>query len=203
MTVTTPRRVDSREALILAAERLVAERGAKVPLRDIAIEAGQRNNSAVNYHFGSREGLLHAVVERRNAALEERRMQLLAEREATGIRELLEVLISPMLTVPYEEGSTHYARFLEQVRGLRLLERPVLSPEWSPAVQVLMTRLHQAIRTRTGLPEAAAAHRLSSMATAMFALLADAERAREEHKHHDSGPEVVTMLEGLLTAVPA
>jgi AcrR family transcriptional regulator len=199
MTVTTPRRVDSREALILAAERLVAERGAKVPLREIAVEAGQRNNSAVHYHFGSREGLLHAVVERRNGALEERRLQLLAEIEDVSISELLEALVSPMLTVPYEEGSTHYARFLEQVRGLRLLSRPVLSPEWSPAVQSLMAKLHEAIRARTGMSEAAAAHRLSSMATAMFALLADAERAREEHRHHDAH-EVITMLEGLVTA---
>src|SRR5689334_16334330 len=106
MTVTELRRVDSREALILAAERLVAERGAKVPLREIAVEAGQRNNSAVHYHFGSREGLLHAVVERRNTALEERRLALLAERDVVEIRDLLEVLVSPMLTVPYEEGST-------------------------------------------------------------------------------------------------
>jgi AcrR family transcriptional regulator len=203
MSVTALPRVDSREALILAAERLVAERGAKVPLRDVAVEAGQRNNSAVHYHFGSREGLLHAVVERRNAALEERRLQLLAEHDAVEIRDLLHVLISPMLTVPYEEGSTHYARFLEQVRGLRLLSRPVLSPEWSPAVQVLMSRLHDAIRERTGMPEAAAAHRLSSMASAMFALLADAERARESHVRADSATEVVAMLEGLLTAVPA
>ena len=48
----------ARELIIVAAERLIAERGVDVPLRDIAAAAGQRNNSAVQYHFGSRDGLI-------------------------------------------------------------------------------------------------------------------------------------------------
>uniref|UniRef100_UPI0035C6F61D TetR family transcriptional regulator n=5 Tax=Nocardia seriolae TaxID=37332 RepID=UPI0035C6F61D len=49
---------DARERIILAAEQLIAERGPAVPLRDIAAAAGQRNNSAIQYHFGSRDGLV-------------------------------------------------------------------------------------------------------------------------------------------------
>lgn len=41
----------SRTALLDAGERLIAERGVDVPLRDIAAAAGQRNNSAVHYYF--------------------------------------------------------------------------------------------------------------------------------------------------------
>ncbi|WP_143861305.1 TetR family transcriptional regulator [Nocardia amikacinitolerans] len=39
---------DPRSALLDTAERLIALRGLEVPLRDIAAEAGQRNNSAVH-----------------------------------------------------------------------------------------------------------------------------------------------------------
>ena len=41
--------------LLLAAERLFAEHGlAGVSLRQISIEAGSSNNSAIRYHFGSK-----------------------------------------------------------------------------------------------------------------------------------------------------
>ena len=52
----SPKAQDGRERIIVAAERLIAERGIDVPLRDIAVAADQRNNSAVQYHFGSRDG---------------------------------------------------------------------------------------------------------------------------------------------------
>ncbi|MGH9136571.1 MAG: TetR/AcrR family transcriptional regulator, partial [Acidimicrobiales bacterium] len=38
---------DAPTQLHLAAERLIAERGVDVPLRDITAAAGQRNNSAI------------------------------------------------------------------------------------------------------------------------------------------------------------
>ncbi|MGY4101179.1 TetR family transcriptional regulator [Nocardia sp. R16R-3T] len=69
---------DPRAALLDAGERLIAERGVDVPLRDIAAAAGQRNNSAVHYYFDSRAGLLEAIVDRRMNWLEDRRMGLLA-----------------------------------------------------------------------------------------------------------------------------
>ena len=48
--------------LVLAAERLFALHGIDgVSLRQIASEAGSANNSAVHYHFGSKEGLIGAI----------------------------------------------------------------------------------------------------------------------------------------------
>ncbi|MGY2061723.1 TetR family transcriptional regulator, partial [Nocardia gipuzkoensis] len=104
----------ARERLIVAAERLIAERGAAVPLRDIAAAAGQRNNSAIQYHFGSRDGLIAAVVELRMATLEVRRLELLAQRSGDGVRELLAALVLPMFELSARHGIGHYARFLEQ-----------------------------------------------------------------------------------------
>src|SRR5271156_3483901 len=49
--------------LLDAAEGLFAERGIEaVSLREIAAEAGQKNNSAVIYHFGDKRGLLDALI---------------------------------------------------------------------------------------------------------------------------------------------
>lgn len=51
----------TREALIRAAEHVFARRGFDVPVHEIHTQAGQRNASALHYHFGSRDGLMNAV----------------------------------------------------------------------------------------------------------------------------------------------
>ncbi len=113
-----PDRPSTREALIRAAERLFGERGiAAVSLREIATAAGQRNNSAVAYQFGSREGLVEAVFAHRMAHIDERRRAMLA---ATGpqrdARALLEAFVYPLAeSLGYDGGSSWYARFLRQV----------------------------------------------------------------------------------------
>ncbi len=53
----------TREKLIAAAERLMANHGIDgVDLREIHAAAGQRNRSAIAYHFGDREGLVVPVL---------------------------------------------------------------------------------------------------------------------------------------------
>lgn len=105
--------------MILAAERLIAERGIDaVSLREIGAAAGQRNNSAAQYHFGTKEGLVAAIYEYRMRAMNDRRLELLASIEPTGdvveITALADVLVSPLLdvVVPHE---TYFARFLMQL----------------------------------------------------------------------------------------
>jgi AcrR family transcriptional regulator len=189
--------VDPRERIILAAERLIAERGVNASLRDIAAAAGQRNNSAVHYHFGSRDGLIQAVIERRMEPMEQHRLALLAEHEVHGqaddVRALLEILVLPMFTGPYPDGATHYARFLEQVRSHPAIVGARLSAEHWPATQIVTARLHRALAP---LPPDTRRQRLSSMATVMFALLADHERSGATPTRDD----VIDMLVGLLTA---
>jgi AcrR family transcriptional regulator len=54
----------TREKLLRAAEHLFARRGLDVPIREIHAFAGQRNASAIQYHFGGKQELLDALVER-------------------------------------------------------------------------------------------------------------------------------------------
>jgi 3alpha(or 20beta)-hydroxysteroid dehydrogenase len=75
---------ETREKLIRAAEELFAARGVDgARLREIVALAGQSNPSAVQYHFGSRAGLLDAVTAGRQARTERVPAPLL---EAAGER---------------------------------------------------------------------------------------------------------------------
>ncbi|MBL7502698.1 TetR/AcrR family transcriptional regulator [Frankia sp. CNm7] len=69
----------TRKILLETAERLFAEHGiATVPLRDVAVAAGQRNNTAVQYYFGDRESLLREITSYRAEASEASRAEALA-----------------------------------------------------------------------------------------------------------------------------
>src|SRR5690348_15673441 len=89
--------------LVDAAERLFAERGIDaVSLREINAAAGQRNSTALQYHFGDRAGLLKAVLAKHRPEIEARRHQLLDEYEARGplpqadaLRSLAAALVRP------------------------------------------------------------------------------------------------------------
>ena len=60
--LATPRKRQSRQALLETAERLFIERGYRaVSTRDIA-EAAQVNLGAIQYHFGSKAGLFNETV---------------------------------------------------------------------------------------------------------------------------------------------
>jgi AcrR family transcriptional regulator len=111
----------TRDELIAVAERLFAERGIEaVSLREVGAAAGQRNNSAAQYHFGSREGLVDAIFETRMAHIDGHRRAMLAELEAAGktsdLRALCEAFVLPLASAAdHESGPSWYARFLAQV----------------------------------------------------------------------------------------
>jgi AcrR family transcriptional regulator len=109
------------ESIVFAAERLFGERGINaVSLREVAVAAGQRNNSAVSYHFGSRNGLVDAVFRHRMARIDERRRAMIVALDAAGrgddLRGLLEAVVYPLSeALGHEDGVSWYARFLRQV----------------------------------------------------------------------------------------
>jgi AcrR family transcriptional regulator len=196
---------DPRTALLDAGERLIAERGVDVPLRDIAAAAGQRNNSAVHYYFDSRGGLIEAIVERRMNWLEDRRMGLLAQREADGtaqeIRTLVAMLTAPILELIGTPGITHYGRFLEVVRAHPVIaDARRLAGADRAAVRIIATRLDTALPQ---LPPRRRRQRLETMATVMFALIADYERALEAGVRtadpDSDAAEIIDMIVAMLT----
>src|SRR5690348_685256 len=66
--------IGTRDRLMQAGLRLFAEHGVHgAQMRDVVREAGQANDSAVHYHFGSRNGLLLAICDHYVAAMEPQR----------------------------------------------------------------------------------------------------------------------------------
>jgi len=94
---------NTRERILDAAEELFAEQGtAATSLRSLTRLAGV-NLAAVHYHFGPKEALLDAVVDRRAGPINRARLLELARLEQTGgddgpsMEELLRAFILPGL----------------------------------------------------------------------------------------------------------
>ena len=76
---------DTREALLDAAEALFAAEGVEgVSLAAITQLAEQRNGGAIHYYFGGRDGLLAAILDRHEEALDEVRADALIQARAAG-----------------------------------------------------------------------------------------------------------------------
>lgn len=90
----------TRDRLLDAAARLYAERGIdNVSLAEIVRVAEQRNASAVQYHFGSRDEVLRAILARHVPVIAARRHELLEEarsRDAEDVRAAAEAIVRPV-----------------------------------------------------------------------------------------------------------
>jgi AcrR family transcriptional regulator len=87
----------TRAALLDAAARAFARDGVfNASLIDITRQAGQGNRAALRYHFGSRDGVLCAVIQRHAEFLAHREGELLeAARRETGLEPVVEALVRP------------------------------------------------------------------------------------------------------------
>src|SRR5258707_4297995 len=69
--VRTERASSTQEAILVAAERLFAEQGVfAVSNRQVSEAAGQGNNAAVGYHFGTKTDLVRAIEQKHRASIE-------------------------------------------------------------------------------------------------------------------------------------
>jgi AcrR family transcriptional regulator len=126
----------TRELILRTAERLFAERGIHgVSLREIAQAAGQRNNGATQYHFGSRENLLAAIYVYRATPINTRRRELLAElapEDLDDVEALLRVILLPhaeSLREPENEFVGYLARVLTDEARLGIVDGAVVPPD--------------------------------------------------------------------------
>ncbi|MFE2728862.1 TetR family transcriptional regulator [Kitasatospora sp. NPDC059327] len=107
---------ETREKLLRAAEELFAARGVEAALtRDITRLAGQSNPSAVQYHFGSREGLLDAIMAGRQERTEQALAPLLPGLGSADPAGLLGALVAAEATELRSERGRHCLRISAQV----------------------------------------------------------------------------------------
>jgi len=115
---------ETRERLLLAAEKLYAEEGiGAVSMRRINTAANQKNVSALHYHFGTREAIMEAIFDYRMSQAGARRTELLEELFDAGLesdlRALVHVAIWPLAEQLMAASQPNYfVRFLAQSHRL-------------------------------------------------------------------------------------
>ena len=95
--------VDTKTRILDAAEQLFAENGiAATSLRAITAAAGA-NLAAVNYHFQSKEALIHACYSRRLGPANQKRLEMLDVCQARAgdgvppLEEIMDAFVAPVL----------------------------------------------------------------------------------------------------------
>lgn len=107
--------MSAKQQLVLTAERLFAQNGLEgVPLRQIGTAAGMANKSAVQYHFGGRDGLIRAILAYRVEDLTRRRVLLGARASDSDLRSVVEAHQLPLIELA-EDENCFYLEFLEQL----------------------------------------------------------------------------------------
>jgi AcrR family transcriptional regulator len=141
--------IDTRESLLDAAESLFSEHGIQAAsLRAITQQAGA-NLAAVNYHFGSKDGLVRAVFSRRLKPLNEERIRLLEACDLEngredGVEQVLNAFLAPLLRAvrATPDGTREFGRLM----GRAFSEpgedvRKMVSEEFAEAVRRFLDAL--------------------------------------------------------------
>lgn len=117
-TARAPRASATQQLILSTAERLFAEHGVlAVSNRQISEAAGQGNNAAVGYHFGTKTDLVRAIARKHTEEIEDRRAQMVTQvGESTEVRAWVACLIRPVTEHLDALGApTWFARFNAQV----------------------------------------------------------------------------------------
>ncbi|ACU36816.1 TetR family transcriptional regulator [Actinosynnema pretiosum subsp. pretiosum] len=144
----------TRARILDTAERLFAERGLHaVSNRQVSAAAGQGNNAAVGYHFGTKHDLVRAIVRRHGLPVEALRADMVARAgDSPVLRDWVDCLVRPVTAhladlaaradVVAPGGITWYARFVAQVvtdPALRLVAAAEVMT--TPGMGVVLERL--------------------------------------------------------------
>lgn len=140
MTRTTATRQDpgaeaaadiTRERIKTAAQRLFSMRGIDgVSVRDIVAEAGLRNGASLHYYFGSKDGLIRALVIDGARRSDTARHEALDALEASGktitVRDITRLLVETETAPSDESGARTGFGHMRFVMGLQVNHRRLM-----------------------------------------------------------------------------
>ncbi|KPM53975.1 TetR family transcriptional regulator [Frankia sp. R43] len=166
----------SKKQIVLSAERLFALHGIDgISLRQIGAAAGNGNNSAVQYHFGSKDRLIRAIFEYRLPRLHERRADLVATRASHDLRSLLECQVRTLMEHS-EEVDSYYLTF---VAMLKQYGRRDVFDCMSPSMRASTRAFQEQVGAHLPfLSEHMRAHRISQAMALIIDATAERQRAR-------------------------
>ena len=179
--------------LLREAERLFARRGLwQVTVREITQAADQRNVSALNYHFGSREGVLDAILTSHGDPTDEARGRHLEDvgREARS-RDLVAALVVPYASHLATPEGRDYLRIVAQLTARFSTWRDA-NPGTGPNLREILGLLEA---RPAEVPAAIRRERVIEMIMLMTAALA--ERARAIESEDPLGLDEPTFVENL------
>jgi AcrR family transcriptional regulator len=173
-------------------------------MSDVIRDAGQANDSAVGYHFGSREGLLRAVLDRHVAAMEQERAAEAERLPQATLEGVVRMVVTPTAALLRHDEGRDFLRIVEQLAGYSGVRhgRPAVAIRGT-VLSAQLARLEELLTEQHG--RAVARERAGALVTFLSAALA--ERAR----HLDSGrrpslgharyvDQLVAMLVGAMAA---
>lgn len=189
--------METPERIVIAAERLFAERGVEhVSLREVGERAGQRNNSAVQYHFGGKSGLIQALYDLRLVPLNQARTRMLDEMTEPTIGQLVRAYVMPLAdAVIASGGKWAYARFLDRYLG-RGKELEPFDDQHSSASQAVVQRIFELMPP---MDPAIKAERRRMMQVLVIRTMADLEHRLEQGLVDDAAANLT--VESLIEAV--
>src|SRR3954447_20990642 len=82
---------------------------------DIVRDAGQGNDSAVGYHFGSRQGLLEAIIDRHMEAMELERAASLPGLPGAAVDAVVRAIVVPTAALLRTPEGRDFLRIAEQL----------------------------------------------------------------------------------------
>jgi AcrR family transcriptional regulator len=172
---------ETRNQIKAAAQMLFARHGVDaVTVQQIVAAAGQRNNAALHYHFGSKEELIRQMVVDGASVLDERRQGMLRELEARGepatIREVVLVLVMPVIELGEDGRWRGYIRFTSSLQASdRKTLRAALNNRWNAGYVACFDHLKKMLP----LPPALIEQRLTLFSIYANAILSAREAAAE------------------------
>lgn len=198
----------SRERLLRAAEVLFARDGVQgTRLSDVVRDAGEKDEAVVGRFFGSRDGLLNAIIEQHMDVMEAARSKHSNELPTADVRRLVSLIVEPTASLLHTARGRDFLRVVEQIasftgtptgRSRLAVKGSLLAAE--------LGRLEERLAPDYGAD--LARERVAALVMFMTASLADRARAaeglrRQRISHGRYVRDLCSMLSGAMQASAA
>jgi AcrR family transcriptional regulator len=203
----TTRGEQTRHHLLDVAERLFGERGYQaVSLREIRIAAGARNTAAMQFHFGDRDGLVDALMDRhmpRIADIQQRLYDaMVAEGRADDSRSMVEVLVRPAAEyLTWGPGERAWVKIMAELSSLPSLHAHQMRSIAPAPAREVGRRLYD--RLCSMMPRELAGRRMVLLAQGAVQICADRARLFDAEPASPSGLTMAVFVENLTDMIQA